>query len=136
MSNSPRRAAVTLVVKRAVICPARLLRRGMKSDVTDVGSSAQRHAKGLDRTIQVLVIQRILVVVNTSRRVGHFVTHKPDPVVSRIRLHLIDRRARPCHDSRLHPDCGRGGRKRKTRCAGDVELAIRHVVIHVALIGM
>src|SRR5205807_5743039 len=40
LSNSPRLAAITLVVKRPVICPTRLLRRRMKADVTDVGSRA------------------------------------------------------------------------------------------------
>src|SRR5213596_2131299 len=40
LSNSPRLAAITLVVKRPVICPTRLLRRPMKADVTDVGSGA------------------------------------------------------------------------------------------------
>src|SRR5882724_8820469 len=32
LSNSPRLAAITLVVKRPVICPTRLLRRPMKAD--------------------------------------------------------------------------------------------------------
>ena len=96
-------AAVTLVVKRAVVCPAGFLRWRMKSGVTDVGASAQRHTEGLDRPIEVLVIQRILVVVDAGTWIGDFVTHKPEAIVSRIRLHLIDRRARPSHDSRLHP---------------------------------
>ena len=38
LSNSPRRAAISLVVKRAVICPTRVLRRRVKSDVTDVNT--------------------------------------------------------------------------------------------------
>ncbi len=35
LSDSPRRAAVTLVIKGAVVCPARFLRRRVKSDVTN-----------------------------------------------------------------------------------------------------
>jgi hypothetical protein len=136
LRDTPLLAAVTLVVKRAVVCPAGFLRRRVKSNVTDVGAGTERHAKGLDRPIKVLVIQRILVVVDTGTWIGDFVTHKPDTVVSRIRLDLIYRRAHPSHDGRLHSDCRRGRGKRKTRCAGDVELAIRNVVIHVALIGM
>ena len=38
LSNSPRVAAITLVVKRAVVSPTRFLRRGMEADVTDVRS--------------------------------------------------------------------------------------------------
>ena len=45
LSDSPGRAAVTLVIKRAVVCPARFLRRRVKSDVTKIGPGAQRHAK-------------------------------------------------------------------------------------------
>ena len=103
LSDTPRLAAVTLVVKRAVVCPAGFLRRRVKTDVTDVGAGAQRHTEGLDRSIEVLVIQRILVVVDAGTWIGDFVTHKPEAIVSRIRLHLIYRRARPSHDSRLHP---------------------------------
>ncbi len=40
LSDSPGRAAVTLVIKRAVVCPARFLRRRVKSDVTEIGSGA------------------------------------------------------------------------------------------------
>ena len=103
LSDTPRLAAVTLVVKRVVVCPSRFLRWCMECDITDVGSSAQRHTEGLDRPIEVLVIQRILVVVDAGTWIGDFVTHKPEAIVSRIRLHLIYRRARPSHDSRLHP---------------------------------
>ena len=56
LSDSPRHAAVTLVVKRAVVCPARFLRRRVKSDVTDIGSSTQRHAKGLNAAIEILML--------------------------------------------------------------------------------
>ena len=41
LSHSPRRAAVTLVVERAVVCPAGLLRRRVKADVTDIDPRAR-----------------------------------------------------------------------------------------------
>jgi hypothetical protein len=76
----------------------------MECDITDVGSSAQRHTEGLDRPIEVLVIQRILVVVDAGTWIGDFVTHKPDAIVSRVGLDRVTyRRARPSHDGRLHP---------------------------------
>ena len=110
----------------------------MKSDIGNIHSGCEWHAKGLDRAIEVLVIERVFVVVNTGRRVGHFVTHKPDTIVARVGFNLTHRGSRPCpsHDSRFHPDRVRGRRKRKTRGAADVELAIRHIVIHVALPGV
>jgi hypothetical protein len=60
--DTPRLAAVTLVVKGAVVCPAGFLRRRMKSDIAYGDTGLNRHAEGLDRSIEVLVIQRILVV--------------------------------------------------------------------------
>jgi len=103
LSNTPRLAAIALAPWDIVVCPARFLRRPVKTDITDVGAGAHRHTEGLNSSIEVLVIQRILVVVDAGTWIGDFVTHKPDAVVSRIRLHLIHRRARPSHDSRLHP---------------------------------
>ena len=38
LGNIPRCAAISLIVKRAIICPARMLNRRMKSDVRDVYS--------------------------------------------------------------------------------------------------
>ena len=51
LGNSPRSAAIALVIKRAIICPAGLLDRRMKSDVGDVYSWPKRYAEGLDRAI-------------------------------------------------------------------------------------
>ena len=48
LSNSPRRAAVTLVVECTVICPAGFLRRRMKVDVADVNSGSQRHTERIE----------------------------------------------------------------------------------------
>ena len=45
LSDIPRCAAVTLVVKCAVVCPAGFLRRGMKSYVTNVDTWSQGNAK-------------------------------------------------------------------------------------------
>jgi hypothetical protein len=110
----------------------------MECDITDVGSRSQRHAKGLDRAIQVLVIQGIVIVPDAGRWIGHFVTHKPDAIVSRVRLDLIYCCARtyPGRDGRLH-SYGRGERRKcKVGSAADAELAIGDVVIHVALSRM
>jgi len=136
LSDSPGRAAVTLVIKRAVVCPARFLRRRMKSDVTEIGSSTQRHGKGLDAAIEILVEQGVLIVIDARRGIAHFVAHKPDPIVSRIRLSLIYRRPCPSRDGRVRshglPERG----KCKVRCAVNRKLTMGSVVIHVALPGM
>ena len=49
--NSPRSTAVTLIVKRAVVCPAGLLRRRVKTDVADVNAAPHRKIEGPNRAI-------------------------------------------------------------------------------------
>ena len=61
LSDSPRRAAVTLVIKRAVVCPARFLRRRVKPDVTDIGG-CQRHGKGSNAGIEIFIIDGVFIV--------------------------------------------------------------------------
>jgi len=134
LSNSPRRTAVALIIERAVISPARLLKRRMKSDVRDIHSWCEGHAERLDRAIEVLVIERVFVVVNTSRRVGHFVAHEPQPIVTGIGLELSNRCACPRVNGRLHSRRRTNSGKRKAVAAAiHSELAIRGIVIHVTL---
>ena len=111
--HCPRHTAVTLVVKGAVVSPAGFLRWRVEADISYVHSRSHRHAEGLNSAIQVLVVERVLVVPNTGRRVGHFVTHKPDAVVSRVGLYLIHRgaRDRPSRNGRSHPHCSTNRRE-------------------------
>ena len=66
LGNIPRRAAITLVVEGAIICPAGLLTRRVKPDVRDVYSWSKRHAERLDRAIEVLVVERVFIVPDAS----------------------------------------------------------------------
>ena len=66
LRNSPRRAAITLIVERAVVWPAGFLTGGVKTDVRDVYSGSERHAEGLDGAVEVLVVQRVFIVPNAS----------------------------------------------------------------------
>ena len=45
LSDTPWRAVVTMIVLGAVICPAGLLRRRVKSDIAHVHPRAYRHAE-------------------------------------------------------------------------------------------
>jgi hypothetical protein len=62
LSNSPGLTAVTLVVKGAVVSPTRFLRRRVEADVSYVHSRSHRHAERLNGAIEVLVVERVLVV--------------------------------------------------------------------------
>ena len=108
----------------------------MKADVSDVDTWPQGHTKRLDSSVQILVIQGILIVPDSLTGIGHFVSNKPEAIIARIRLDLVDCRACPCHEGRSPPDRGAKRRKCEARCAGDAELAIRNVVVHIAFPGM
>ena len=86
LSNIPRLTAVALIVERAVVCPAGFLRRRVKADITDVDAVANRDSKGLDSSIEVLVIQGVVIMPNTGRRVSDLVTQEPNTVITGIGL--------------------------------------------------
>ena len=138
LSHGPRCAAITLVVICAVVCPTGFLGRCVKTDVADDGTGSQRYTEGLNPAIEVLVIQSILVVPDSDTGVGHFESHEPDTIGSRGRLERGHRRAgvRPGRYRGPPPDRAPHRRKCESGCAAHQELAIRNVVIHVALPGM
>ena len=111
----------------------------MKADVTNINSRSQRHTERLNGTIEVFVIQGVLIVPDSSIGASYLITHKPDAVVAWIGLDLVYCRATqrlPGLDGRVHSlrRCRRA--KRETRGAADGKLTIGHIVIHVALAGM
>src|ERR1041385_4192424 len=109
----------------------------MKSDVRNVYSWPDGHTERLDRAIEVLVIESVFIMVNTLRRIAHLVTHKPDAVVTRVRLNSADCCPSPSHDSRLLSRGGANGAKTGIRRAATYALLlIGNVVIHVALARM
>jgi len=68
--------------------PAGLLGRGMKFDVANVDAWAQRHSERLNAAVEVLIIERVLIMPDSGRWVAHFVTHEPDTVHAVIRVEL------------------------------------------------
>ena len=101
LSNIPWRAAVSLAVKGAIICPGRMLNRRMKTDVRNVYARPNRHAERLNRAIEVLVVESIFIVPDATSRVGDFVAHEPDAIIAVIRFNLIYCRAGPSRDRRM-----------------------------------
>jgi len=85
----------------------------VKTDVAYVNSGVQRHAEGLNSAVEVHVKQEILIVPYAGRRVGYFVAHQPNAVVTRIGFNLIDCGVRSCSrlDGSLHSYRGTDRRK-------------------------
>src|SRR4051812_23546982 len=106
----------------------------MKSDAANMNSGPFRHGEGLNPAIKVLVVKSVFIVPHASRRVGYFVTHEPDTIISRVRLMLVYRRAGPGHDRRLLAHGGTTGAEGEVcRAATHVILLVRSIVVHVAL---
>src|SRR4029434_3053818 len=133
LSNSPWRAAVTLVVKRAVVWPAGFLRRPLKVDIANVHPGDQGHTERLNSAVEVLVIHGIFVMPHAGSWVSHFVTHKPNPVVAWIGFDLADGRPSPGHEGRLHLH------RREKRWKAEIgwasinsKLTVGDIVVHVA----
>jgi hypothetical protein len=76
----------------------------MKADVTDVDTWPQWHTERLDSSIQVFVIQGILIMPDSLTGIGHFVSHKPEAIIAWIWFNLVDCHARPCHERWSHAD--------------------------------
>jgi hypothetical protein len=95
----------------------------------------------LNASIEILVIDDILIVPNTDGRVGHSIGDERHAIESRRRLDLVDGRLRisgrcpPRIDGRLRSHRCSGRRKAETGRARNSEPAVGHVVIHVALRG-
>jgi hypothetical protein len=113
----------------------------MKVDVIDVNSGSHRHGEGLNGAIQVLVIERVLIVPDASVWSRDLVTDEENAVASRrcprSWLDLIHRCASPSHDRRLLLLGVAYGTKSKGLVDSSYGvLLVGSVVIHVALVWM
>ena len=109
----------------------------MKSDVRYIYPWSKRHGEGLDGAIEVLVVKRVFIVPDAGTGVRHFKAHKPDAIVSWIRLSPKYGRPSPREDSWLLAHSGANGTKTEgCRAATHVIPLVGSIVVHVALAGM
>ena len=111
----------------------------MKADVTNVCSKPQRNAEGLNRAVQVLIVQSVFIVPDSGTWVCDFAAHEPDAIVSWVRLNLVQRGAGdgPCRNGRPHPHCRtNSGKGVVVPAAAYAELVVGCVVKHVAFRGV
>ena len=105
----------------------------MKSDVTHGYSGCQGHSERLDGAIEVLVIDRVLVMPEASDWTGYFVANEGNAIDSWSWLDRVDRRPGPGVDRRLHSHRGPHGREAERGGATNSELTVGNIVVHVAL---
>ncbi len=85
-----------------------MLRRRVESDIVqDGGEVWESNLEGLNRAIQILVIDSVLVVI-TPRELGHFVPNESNAIIPWVGFNLLHHRACPFPslNSRLHSHCG------------------------------
>jgi len=79
----------------------------MKSDIAQIWRKTwKNNFEGLDGTIQVHVKHSVVIMPNSGGGPRYFVSYKEDPIIARVRLHLLycGAGSYPCLDSRLHSD--------------------------------
>jgi hypothetical protein len=94
----------------------------------------------LNAAIEILVVHGVFIVIDSRRGIGYFVAHKPDAIVSGIRLDLVHccgPERLPSLNGWLHAHSGAGRRKCvAVPAAADVKPTVGGVIVHVALPGM
>ena len=63
-----------------------MIRWGMKTDVTYVDSCAERHAEGLNRAIEILVVNGVLVMPHAGRWIRYFINNERTTIDTGLRL--------------------------------------------------
>lgn len=63
-----------------------MIRWGMKPDVTYVDPGAERHAEGLNRAIEILVVNVVLVMPHASRWIRYFINNERTTIDTGLRL--------------------------------------------------
>ena len=85
--KSPWGAAISLVVKRAIVCPAWFLRRRVKPHIVhSLWEKGPNDFERLDGPIQVLVIDDVLIMPQSRRWVRNLIADEENAIIRRIRL--------------------------------------------------
>ena len=83
---SPRIVAESCIADSSVVRETRMVRREVKSDVTNVNSFPEWHAKGLNRAVEILVVSGVLVMPHAGRWGRYFINDKRTTIDTGLRL--------------------------------------------------
>ena len=85
----------------------------MESDVAQRDADPQRHTEGLDRAIEVLIVDGVFIMPNAGGLVRHLVNNKRAAIDPRLGLDRAAGRAGPGTGGWRHSHRGSYGRKVK-----------------------
>ena len=83
---SPWIVAESCIADGSVVRETRMVGRSMKSDVTNVDSGRERHAEVLNRAIEILVMNGVLVMPHAGRWICYFVNDERTTIDTGLRL--------------------------------------------------
>ena len=87
---NPWSVAKSCIADGSIVRKTWMIRRGMKSHVTYVNSCPERHAERLNRAIEILVVNGILIMPHAGRWIRYFINNERSTIDTGLRL---DRRA-------------------------------------------
>ena len=83
---SPWIVAESCIADGSVVRETRMVGRSMKSDVTNVDSGRERHAEVLNRAIEILVVNGVLVMPHAGRRICYFINNERTTIDTGLRF--------------------------------------------------
>ena len=83
---NPWTVAESCIPDGSIVRETRMVRRSMKSDVTNVDSLPKRHGEGLNRAIEVLVVNGVLVMPHAGGWIRYFINDERTTVDTGLRL--------------------------------------------------
>ena len=129
----PGRVAKARIPRSSIVGKSRMIWWSVEPNVAHRDSASQGHTEGLDRAIQILVMDGVFIMPYASDRARYLIDYERAAIDSRFRLDRTTGRSRPGPRSRSHSDRRSNRRKSETRRATDIVTAIGRIVIHVAL---
>ena len=83
---NPRIVAESCIADGSVVRKTRMVWGSMKSDVTNVDSLPEWHAERLNRAIEVLVVNGVLVMPHAGRWIRYFINDERTTIDTGLRL--------------------------------------------------
>ena len=132
----PGRITETCVPLCSIVEKARMIQGRVKPQVTHSNSTSQRHTERLNRAIEVLIINSVLIMVHSRDWARYLVSDKSAPIDSWRRFNWTDGSTSPRVDGNRHSHGGTYRCKSEACRAAYAILKVGRIVVHVAFSRM
>src|SRR5204863_4868434 len=115
----------------SVIRISGMIRRSVKAEIVQRDRTSERDAEGLDRAIEILVIERIFIMPDARGWIGDLVGNVGPAIHARLGFDRIDGRSGPGMNGAEHAHRVSHFNKGETGRAANIVTTIGSVVVHV-----